>query len=308
MKLPLTLYDSLLVKYKPSSIKTFAINIKRILNDVYNLDEYQMKPLLNVKRVSDYILNDVPKLTSQLNLAAAVLTILKFEKNIPERVIDYYQKLFDNVSKQLAQEQKYPTPTEDEKNNLIKWSEVLKIAKSYKGTSPADEYKYIKYLVLSLYTLIPPLRGQDYLNAIIMKVDNPKDYPRLLSITNKNIFDLKNKKFVIGHYKTEKTHGTRIIDIPPKLIPIVEDWFKQTETQILIPNLKEKDKPMTQQAFTDLLFRIFQPKNISTSMLRKIYISYKLKSIKNNPEKRKKLAYIMGHTLETQEFIYNRFK
>jgi integrase len=143
-----------------------------------------------------------------------------------------------------------------------------------------------------------------------MKVDNPNDYKRLLNITQKNIFDLKNNKFIIGQYKTEKTHGIRFITIPKKLIQIVEKWYQITDSKNLIPNLKEKDVPMTQQAFTDLLFRIFQPKNISTSMLRKIYISDKLKnsSFRNDPVKRKKLAHEMGHTLETQEFIYNRFK
>lgn len=308
MEIPLKLNNSLLVKYKPSSIKTFTINIKRILKEVYNIDKYTVAPLLNIKKVTDYITNDVQKISVQLNLAAALVSFLSHEENIPKEALDYYQNLFDKISEKAAYERKYPIPTEEELENWLPWSQIVKLANDYKKKVTQEPYDYLKYLVLSLYTQIPPLRGQDYLNSIIMKVENPTDYHRLLQITQKNIFDLTNKQLIISHYKTEKTHGRRTIDIPKQLIPIVENWFRITGSQNLIPNLQNKSEPMTQQAFTDLLFRIFKPKNISTSMLRKIYISHRLKYISNNPIERKKLARIMGHTLETQEFIYNRFK
>ena len=63
---------------------------------------------------------------------------------------------------------------------------------------------------------------------------------------------------------------------------------------------------MSQQGFTSLMNSIFKPYKISSSMMRKIFISDFLAS-KPSADLRKKVANQMAHALDTQEFIYQRF-
>ena len=74
----------------------------------------------------------------------------------------------------------------------------------------------------------------------------------------------------------------------------------------LLVNIQSK-KPLTQQAMTAYLNRIFQPKKISSSMLRKIYIS-DIIAKRASKQERKKLALEMKHSLAAQTFVYGRFE
>lgn len=315
MDVPSPLAKTLLKKYKASSIKAFSINIKRLLKELFNRKIYDPKYLYNTKKVKDYILA-LPKLSIQKNMTASILAFLKADLDTPQEVLNQYQALFKSLVKQAESAFKYKPPSQTEEENWIPYSKVQQLQKRYKEiTSKFDfsanftyhqKQQYQKYLVLSLYTYIPPLRGEEYTNAIIVSVSSPKLYDCLTKATKKNIMDIKHHKFVSAFYKTSSTYGTRIIDVPNPLVKIVRTWFQITGNQNLLLNL-QTNQPFTQQAFTAFLNRIFEPNRISTSMLRKIYISNKLKTLRD-PAKRKKLAHIMGHSLETQEFIYTRFK
>ena len=61
---------------------------------------------------------------------------------------------------------------------------------------------------------------------------------------------------------------------------------------------------MDSSMFTSFIHSIFD-KNISTDMLRKIYISHRVKE-GITMEERKRIADIMGHSVLTQEFMYNK--
>jgi hypothetical protein len=316
MDIPSQLAKELLKKYKASSIKAFTINIKRLLKELYNRKIYEPKYLYNTIKVKKYILNDLPKLSVQKNMTASILAFLKADRDTPQEVLNQYQTLFKSLVKQADQSFKYKPASLTEEENWIPFSNVKTLQKKYQElTSDYDFSKpftyhqkqmYQRYLTLSLYTQIPPLRGEEYTNAIIVSVSSPKLYDCLTKATQKNIMDIKHNKFVSAFYKTDSKYGTRIIDVPQSLIKIVRTWFQITGNQNLLLNL-QTNQPFTQQGFTAFLNRIFEPNRISTSMLRKIYISDKLKTLRD-PAKRKKLAHIMGHSLETQEFIYTRFK
>ena len=62
---------------------------------------------------------------------------------------------------------------------------------------------------------------------------------------------------------------------------------------------------MSQQGFTDLLKRIFSPRNVSTDILRQSYVTYEV--TKMNSDEAKKVAKIMGHLIVTQQMIYKKY-
>ena len=67
-------------------------------------------------------------------------------------------------------------------------------------------------------------------------------------------------------------------------------------------------KPLTRNGISQLLLKTFKQrlgKNISTTMLRKIYLSSKYQNVKEEMEKD---AHIMGHSVETQQKVYVKEK
>ncbi len=107
---------------------------------------------------------------------------------------------------------------------------------------------------------------------------------------------------VIKDYKTVKTYGIRILDIPKPLANILYEWSKNNTTSFLIPTRKKAQ--MSQQGFTDLLNRIFCPDKVSTDILRQSYITNIVCDME--PHEAKKIATIMAHSITTQQMVYKK--
>jgi len=334
-ELPLTIKNRLLKKYRESSIKTFTTSIKRIYVNAYDppINQYKPQVLYDFDYISKYISKSIP-LVSQKNIVAAILAVIKVEDNPspPQEVISNYEKLFNKLASKVTESVQYKEPSQSEEENWISYKEVyrkfeqvqsqinnpefqnrIKIVTSSPSTihlKYSDLAIYQHYIILAFYIYLPPLRSEEYYNTIILTVCNtPDKYSQLIKATKRNIIDLENNKLVSGIYKTSDKYGLRVIDLPQQLVKIIKTWYRLTYTfsnQNLLFNLNTY-KPLTQQAFTEQMFRIFSPNRISSSMLRKIFIS---EFLAKNPsaQERKKLAHTMGHSLEMQEFIYSRFK
>jgi hypothetical protein len=316
MEIPKKLHKKLLEKYRISSIKTFSTSIQHIMNNVFNKEAYDPASLYETKKINKYI-EKLEKVSSRKNYIAAVLAFLRAEEAVPEEIIKIYSDYFKILAKENENLQKYKNPSQVELDNLISYSKVFELRDEYKkiiADYPAPEsytftqkQNYQKYLILCLYTYIVPLRGEMFFNSVIISVCNPTMYEQLIKATNKNIIDLKQSKLISGIYKTSSKYGLYILDIPKPLIEVIIKWYRITKgNSNLLVNLQD-NKPMTKQVFTNFLNSIFYPKKISSSMLRKIYISEKLKTLKNVQE-RKELAQKMQHDITTQELIYSRFR
>jgi integrase len=136
-----------------------------------------------------------------------------------------------------------------------------------KELSKDDLNEIQNYIILSLYTLIPPRRSLDFTEMKIKNI-SPDD----------NHID-KNK-FVFTKYKTAKFNGTQKEDIPKDLMSILKKWLKINPTDYLLFD-SNKNK-LTPSKLTRRINKIFG-KNISTSALRHLYISHKYQNyIKEN--------------------------
>lgn len=310
--LPNDVIKSLEKKYRPSTIKTMSNNIRRIFINALKTETYKTEDLYEIDKIKPYL--EEQGLGMKKTLIANILGLLKLQKKpkTPKAIIKKWEKYFDQVCKDYADKSKYKESTEKEKANHMPMSEIRDILTTYEikakqiekqeSLSVTDMITYEKYILLYLYTTLPPLRSEDY-------------YKMLLTISRKdNYINLKTKTMYIKVYKTSKTYGTRKIKLTPELNDVIKNWVAiqkkfnpDIETVYLMPTISSKLlKPQSQQGFTDLLNRIFAPKKISSGMLRKIYIS-ELIDKQLSPDERKEITKIMGHSLEMQEFIYSRF-
>ena len=129
------------------------------------------------------------------------------------------------------------------------------------GTDITDIQNYI-LLCLTTGIYIPPRRSADW----VIKWRNYTD--------DENYIDLKKKQFVFNCYKTVKTYGACAIDIPKELLAIIKKYLK------LLPEGQDNllfnrtGKALGQSDIAHRLNSVFG-KNISTSMLRHIYLTGK---------------------------------
>ena len=300
--LPDSIRDKMTAKYKSSSIKTMDRQIKRI-HKIAGLPTFSVELLMDLNKVTKIITELKTTETVKKSLVNTTMKIIEFAG---QGVAEEYKSWFKQLCAQEREARQYAKSTLKEQSclNDVDIDYLVKKRNEWKQISKKSRKQkdYIKYLVLSLYTMLPPLRGEDYFNTRVLSSAG-RDINELAKTLDYNFYDLDTKTIVITKYKTSSTYGIRTIVFPEELASIISQWMNDINpTNYLIPD--RKGNMMRQQSFTDMLFRIFKPYKISTSMLRKIYISKV--AILLPVEERKEISKIMAHSLVTQEFIYNK--
>jgi len=225
---------------------------------------------------------------TQKSLYTAISAVLALHKDKPTYkgiYKFYYDKMMDKGAELQKDEGESTEKTEKEEKNWIQWEDVQKhkkdledeVAKS--GKKPPFD-TLLQLVVLSLYTEMPPRRNQDFLDMVITRT--AKDLP-----TDKNYLVLKKGglpiQMIFNKYKTAKTYGQQIVDVPDSLASILSMYIK------VHPKAKEGNKqskefpllvseagvPLTAvNSITRILNKIFG-KNVGSSMLRHIFLSSK---------------------------------
>ncbi len=199
------------------------------------------------------------------NSTSNVLEDIRHNMSIDKKIVD------NNYTKQEL--------TEKQKENLISWDDVLKIYNNYKRVcvpilnddkelSKKNKKQLQNYIILSLYTQIPPRRSMDYTEMKIRNIDKEKD----------NYMESKgrNAYFIFNAYKNASRLGSQKVEIPNSLKLLINKWIKKTNSDYLLSNVE--GEPITQNYLTKILNQIFE-RPISTSMLRHIFLTAKYKDV-----------------------------
>jgi len=277
------------------SIKLY-VTILKGLNDKKEIRDFKFlsNPKKILLKLKDY------KPTTQRNALIAVVSVLK---NLNNDLYKSYYDLMIEMNKKIEDNSKENKKTETQNNNWMKWSEVQKkfdeLVKKLKGSKNISEEGYDNYLdavILGLYTLLPPRRNVDYL---LMKVSKDgKDLD-----TKFNWLDMKKKQFIFNNYKTKKAFGQQILDVPAELMDLLKKYLKykkEGEGYLLVKF--SGDRLKSDNAITRRLNKIFD-KNISSSMLRHIYLSDKYGKVQ---EEMKDDAEAMAHSVSQQKDYIKR--
>ena len=110
----------------------------------------------------------------------------------------------------------------------------------------------------------------------------------------------KGNKFYFNKYKTVKTYGMQILELPKELNNILKKWIKMNTNDYMI--YSSNNNKISCPQITRILNKVFG-KNISTSMLRHIYLTNVYKDVPQI-NKMENLANEMGHSISTaMEYI-----
>lgn len=285
------------------SIKTFDAQIKRIHYLLYGKQSvFNMNNLVkDYKKVIKILASDDIPYTSKKIIYHSIGNVIKIME-LKSFGAQELLRVRDLVSVFVDDQRKFQTS-----KSVIPLNQIYpKIKKTFEELEDllSEEYNPkidIAYVAMAFFVYLPPLRAQDYVKTRL-KFKAPNDDEE-----QGNYIDLKNSIMIINEYKTAKKYGKRSILIPPPLNEILLNYKRKSRTKWLIPKIYgDENVPMSVSSFTHMLNRILDEK-ISTTELRRAYISDKVINKDMKGKNRKYTAKIMGHSTTTQNEIYSKY-
>lgn len=277
------------------TIKNYVRNLQ-ILND--NEDIENLNFLKDTKKIMSKLSSKKP--TTQRNYLIAIvssLQVLDVKGDLQQFYYNQMKKISNSIDENLQRNEK----TETQEKNWKSLQEINEVQKQLFKSAKQDPSNYdilLKTLVLSLYTLQPPRRNEDYINMIICEKDAPDDKKH-------NYLIIKKKAFVFNKYKNSKKELSKgedkEIPITPELWEVITLYMNNRpdgvdEGDYFLVN-KNGSNFKHSNNITYILNSIFGNK-LSSSMIRHIYLSEKygklLKEQQND-------ANMMSHTTSTQK-------
>jgi hypothetical protein len=251
--------------------------------------------------------------TTRKNILNAIVVALG-AIGVDDDVIQQYSNLRDeehkNYEKMVANHEK----SDKQSDNWMEMSEIDVLLKRLRrGANEIYNRKKVynvkkdypllqQYITLLTYRHIP--MRNDVAN---MKVITQNQYSLLSKEEQEsnNYLIGGNRKpyyFQINDYKTKKTFGQKKIEIPSVLNTEIKRWLKFNDSGYYITNAT-RTGGITPNGITKLLTTLFREqtgKNISTSMIRHIYLSDKYKAEIEKKKEKEKDSHAMGHSLAQQ--------
>ena len=226
-----------------SSKRLYMHNLKR-LNDGKELKDFNF-----LKKTSE-VMKKMPanKNTARSYIIAAV-NACKARKGF-KKALEFYTKQMDNLNKELHDA---TGKTDRYKDNEVSWEHVIEARDKLPKTS-------VEYVLMSLFTMMPPRRNLDY----IMKIGKPEP--------NTNWYD--GKDFYFGNYKTAGKYHTQIIHVPPELKTVIDNYLEHRPFKTHDLLVKKSGLPFKTKDIQLTLNKVIG-KKVGCTMLRSIYLSSK---------------------------------
>lgn len=260
-----------------SSKKLYTHNLKK-LNQAQEIKNLNF--LKNKENILEQLESKKPN-TKRTYLISIVSAVKNSENKQIKKLYEYYYPMLEQLNKELLDNTK---KTDKEVDNWISEEELKEVIENcdaiieeIKTKRKIDDKQYDKLLdclILSLYTKIAPRRSLDYIEMVVSKPEE-----------NQTTNYYYQGKFYFNRFKTAKKYQQQIIDIPPSLEQIIKLYlkFKKGESNKLLVNVKAVPFK-TSTDMTNRLNKVFGAK-ISSSMLRKFFLTNKYGSIINDLEK-----------------------
>ena len=285
--------------------------MNKLLNPNKNEDFDLMGAIMDYNKVVK-VLSDMSYSTSQQMISTILLLLSPQQRKSPSpSMLPLYNKYNDLLkNEQVKHKSVGNIKTEKEKKNWIDYKIIqnnylkpyVKKIKSIDLSNPSssDKDTVFKTLLLSLYMYLPP-RRLEYSNVSIML---KKDYSKLPKETkNSNNYMVIQKSplfFSWGDVKSPTLEAV-VVKIPKELKSVLNIYMEINSKKNGDNLLTIGGKSITSNRLTKELNKIFAPTKISSSMLRKIYLTHKYGEVKANQAVD---AENMNHSVSVQQNEY----
>jgi len=289
---------------KSNTVKQYEVNLKK-LQKIYDTDGYDF--LSKPDDVMDKI-KDLHYLSQRniLNAIVVLLMALNHDEKYDE-LLTTYGELRDELNDKYSEEQKSGVISDKQSKNFTTTEEIFKmindmnedlkpIIKKSKDQLTKKEMQLLQaYTLFNIYSRMPmrnDVAGMTAINQAAYKKlseDEKKENNYLVVPSKGQIY------FVLNQYKTSKKY--KELDLPiedPNLRKILRYYLKMNGMGVLFKT--STGKPLTRTELSKVLLKYskkYMDKSISTTLLRKIYLSSKYGNMKEELEKDNK---VMGHS------------
>ena len=298
---------------KESTIKMYSSNLNK-LKKMFDTDNFDF--LKQTDKVKDK-LSELHFTTQRNYLSAVVIYLMAISKNEKDMKEDplilKYAELRDDLSKIIEDNNATGIISDKQKDNFVDISEVNKMVqemgeeiknkkiKKKEDLSSKDKALLQVYTIFSIYTRLPMRNDLAGMEAI-----NKRTYNKLTEENKKEknylVVNKNNMFMVLNEFKTNTKYKSINIPIEKDLEKLLRVYLKMNGMGVLFKS--STGKALTRNALSQLLLKTTKKrmgKSISTTMLRKIYLSSKYGKIQ---EEQAKDAEIMGHSVDTQTKVY----
>jgi integrase len=275
-------------KYSEGTANLYLVKL-RILN--------RDKPFTSLAFLKNHtklleLMNAVENVNTRKSYMTAVVGVLE-SINIPayNKINVHYKNALNTFKVDYNKIDKNEKSATQSKN-WIEWSEVEALQKKLAATADKVTKNDIdnnngasidaleQNLLLSLYTMIPPRRNADFYEMVIGKAGEK----------NKNYYD--GDKFILNVFKTSRSRGSEIIEVPDNLKKVVDNYIQLMRLKdghyLLYNGSKRSPIKITRE-----LNHIFG-KKISSSMLRHIWNTHLFGDV---IDKIKENSIALGHSM-----------
>ena len=295
---------------KDNSVKMYVSNLEK-LKKLFNSDNYDF--LKDEKKVLDKLSNlSDNTIRNYLNAVLIYLMAVNSKGDLDDEV-KVYTELRDDLNKKYEDNQASGNISEKQKANFVDINEIYKMIetmgkeikdkkiKKKEDLTAKDKTLLMVYIIFNIYVRLPMRNDIAGMEAI-----SKRQYNKLSETEKKEknflVVEKNKMTMILNKYKTSKKYEENKIDIPKDLEKLLRLYIRINGMGVLFTT--STGNPLSRNALSQLLIKTtkkYMDKSISTTMLRKIYLSSKYSDVKDEMAKD---AKVMGHSVDTQQKIY----
>lgn len=256
--------------------------------NMYNfyLNNYPKLDFNKPIQTTEYLMNKKSKKGKELSLStiklilSAIVWKLKQAKHQNDDVLQEYSHIIREIRKM--------TKLEEEDTNKIhgiipKWEDIIKIRNGLKNNEDMEK----EYLILSLYTYLPPRRALDF---VLLKLAKDKSY--VVKDHNYNYYDMKAHKFIYNKFKTAGKYKQQIIDCPIELHKIIMNYVNKH-------NIKNLELLLGFRNYHQISYLLNTLLNTSIDNIRHSFVNNEIGGSISNTKNILENSRKMGHSVTT---------
>ena len=298
---------------KEETIKDYLRNIRKISRELFKSEKPSICYFIDYDSIVEYM-NEMPNPFSRKTMCTSILVLLSSCKDFSKDIKIKYRKYHKGLASLHNTIYNENVKSAKEETNWITREETLDLIQKLKEKidlgklTPRQKVDtYQQYLVLNLYTQLPPVRN-DYVDVKIISGKDSFDEDKI--DTAYNYINFSNNTLYMCNYKTAKFYGNQKINIPDSLMVIIKEYEKIKKEifnysgPFMLINTTNKTQ-MNTNTLTKYINKIYFPKKVSTTILRKVYLSEKY-PITHSMSEMQADAACMGHNVAIARQIYTK--
>ena len=286
---------------KTNSVKQYVTNLNK-LKKMFDTDDYDF--LSNTEEVMEKV-SELHYLSQRniLNAVVVLLMALNHDEKY-DKLLEEYGKLRDDFNDKYSDEQKSGVISDKQSANFATIEEVYDMINTMgtelKPIKKKTELSKKEFALLQAFTLFNIYARMPMRNDVSeMEAIKKSAYNKLSAEEKKSknylVLEKNGMFFVLNKYKTSSKYEELDLPIEDKALKkIIRFYLRHNGMGVLFKT--STGKSITRGELSKLLIKFskkYMSKSISTTLLRKIYLSSKYGDMKKELEKDNK---VMGHS------------